>query len=360
MIFSSSKGGYNEKKTQAFRESLAKPHLHRGGVVCTTCQKPLSDEDSMSAGMGPVCLERSRFAEHVGRENLIHLEAAREPLNKGLYPSRTAILKLKQENLGRFVTFLSADSNQSLMIDRSEMNEAYSKTGSIAEAIVSSLYNFEPHEGEYISALGNPKDADLARDFKKFQKHVRETYKERSDFIRANPFVSYYNQVQSKKGLSESQLEAREKLLADKENQPEIFQDQWGKGKVHLSTWIKRLKSTQLSEARILADALEVKSKSLNMEIKDFGLTDQEIEAGLHHSHQALEKHLFKSFIEGSTYLMIKVDLYKRFKDMELSDKMATTKIFAELSQQKPMTAELKASIKGVLSKYKISERGLL
>lgn len=260
MLFAS-KGGYNEKKTQAFKESLRNPHLTRGGVVCTTCQKPLSDEDSMIAGMGPVCLERSRFAEHVGRENLVHLEAAREPMNKGLYPARTAILKLKEENLARFVTVLSADSSNSLMIDRTEMNDEYAKTGSIAEAIVSSLYNFESHEGEYVSALTNPKDADLARDFKRFQKHVREIYKERNEFIKANPFIAYYNQVHSKKSLSDAQLEAREKLLNDKEVYPEQFQDSWGKGKVHLATWVQRLKSTQLSEARILADALDAKVK---------------------------------------------------------------------------------------------------
>ena len=358
MLFGSS-GHINQKKVKALREQIANPHLHKNGVVCTTCQKPLSDEESMIAGMGPVCLERSRFAEHISRQELSHLEGPKEPLNKGLYPARTMLLKLKQEETPRFVTVLSAESSNALVIDRTEMTDEYAKTGSIADAIVSSLYNFSPHEGEHVSSLTAPKDADLARDFKKFQKHIREMYKERSEFTKQNPMVAYYNQVLSKKSLSDDQLESREKLLQEKELYPEKFQDSWGKGKIHLATWVSRLKSTQLSEARILADALDSKVQNNQIEIKDYGLTDAEILHGLNSSNQILEKNLFKSFLDGSEYLSVSIDMYKKFPTMDLPDKMLTNKILGELSAKKFVDPDLKVSWKNLLSKHKISERGL-
>lgn len=349
----------NKKRIDALRKQIANPHLHKGAVVCTACQKPLAVEESMIAGMGPVCLERSRFAEHISRQELAHLEGPKEPLSKGLYPARTMLLKLKFEDTPRFVTVLSAENNSALVIDRTEMNEEYAKTGSIADAIVSSLYNFEPHEGEHVSSIVNPKDADLARDFKKFQKHIREMYKERSEFLKQNPLNSYYNQVLSKKGLSETQLEAREKLLEAKDLDPEKFQDSWGKGKIHLVTWSSRLKATQLSEARLLAEALDAKVKNSGVEEKDYGLTDAEIIAGLAHSNQVLEKNLFKTFLDGSEFLPVALDMYKKFPSMDLSDKMFTNKILGEISSKKALDPELKAQWKDVLSKNKISERGL-
>lgn len=57
---------------------------------------------------------------------------------------------------------------------------------------------------------------------------------------------------------------------------------------------------------------------------------------------------------------MIQVDLYKRFKDMPLQDKMITTRLMSEISSGKELSSENKVNFKALLSRNKVSERGLL
>jgi hypothetical protein len=309
----------------------------------------------MIAGMGPICLERTRFAEEVSRELLSEIEGVREPINKGLYPARTAILREKTEKLPRYVTVLSVTPLESLVFDRTEMNKLYEQTGSMTQSIASSLYTFVPVEGESIASTTNPKHPEVMRHFKKFQKTLRSIYKERNDYLKSNPYTSYYNQVHSKKGLSPEQEKNRIDLLNQKDINPEYFNLGWSKGFFHRATWMDRLNFTQLSEAKVLASVLKNKPLPENIPVKDYGLTDQEILTGLQHSGQVLEKNMFKGFIEGNKNLIFLIEQYKKNEQMEGPDKLFFIRLSNQLVNRETISPELFIKINELLTKYKIS-----
>lgn len=355
MLFSS--GNDQNINLKTIRELVAArmAHRHQHGAVCTACQKPLSNEDSMIAGMGPVCLERARFAEEVSRDQLVEIEGVKEPIHKGLYPARTAILREKTEKLPRYVTILSVTPLESLLIDRTEMHKIYAQTGSMSEAISQSLYTFVPVEGESIAPTTNPKHPEIMRSFKKFQKKLRDVIKERMDYIKGNPYSSYYNQVSSKKGLTPDQESARIELLSQKDLNPEYFNEGWSKGHFHRATWLSRLNQTQLSEAKMLASVIKNKPFPENIPIKDYGLTDMEIMGGLGHSNQIQEKNLFKAFVDGNKNLMFLMETYKKFDTMEGADKLFFIRLSNTMTAKENLKLEQIQKLKELLPKYKIS-----
>lgn len=354
MFFDDNSQKLNLKKINAVKE------LHRhshAGVICTACQKPLSDEESMIAGMGPVCLERTRFAESVTREELFELEGLREPINKGLYPARTVILREKNDPLPKYVSILSVDPLEALVIDRTEMNEVYKKTGSMAEAIAQALRTFVPIEGESVAPAQTPKHPEVMRKFKIFQKEIRGLYKERSEYLKDHPFNAYYNQVFSKKSLTEDQEKKREELLKQKVENPEFFQKGWSQGKFHRATWIARMQHTQLSEAKLLGSVLESKNLLEGVDVKDYGLTDPEILQGLQHSQQVFEKHLFKSFIEGNKNLILLIEFYKQYQNIDPKDRLLNLRLAGKIANKETLNQLEKDQISGFMSTLKIPSR---
>lgn len=354
LFFDDNDQNINLNKLKAIQLAHAQKR-HQHGAVCTACQKPLSNEDSMNAGMGPVCLERARFAEEVSREMLSEIEGVKEPINKGLYPARTAILRERTEKNPRYVTVLSVSPLESLIIDRSEMNQLYNESGSMAHAISQSLYAFAPIEGESIAATTNPKHPEIMRQFKKFQKALRSIYKERSNYLKENPYTSYYNQVSSKKSLSPEQEQNRIKLLSHKDLQEAQFNQNWSQGLYHRATWLDRLNFTQLSEAKLLANCLKVKTLPPSVPVKDYGLTDQEIMSGLQHSGQLMEKNLFKAFIEGNKNLIFLIELYKKQESLAGEDKLFALRLSNQIAQKDGFKLDQVNKIKELLTKYKIS-----
>lgn len=359
MFFDDNSQNINLKKINAIK--LANKNFnHETGVICTACQRPLTDESSMIAAMGRICLERTRFAENITRDLLEHVEGPRESINKGLYPARTAILRERSEKQPRLVTILSVEPLDSVILDRMEMKLNYEKNKmTMAEAIANSLYSFMPIEAESIAAIQTPKNPEVMRDFKTFQKNLRQDLKDRTDYLRDHPFNDYYNQVSSKKTLSEAQLEAREELLNTKIVNPQKFNEGWGKGKFHRATWIARMKETQLSEAKSLSSALEINNSIRldGVEIKDYGLTDQEILMGLQHSHQNLEKSLFKSFIEGNRNLIGLIEMYKNFNTIEIKDKMNVIKFMTKIANKENFSLGEKQQFFDAVAKLKINNK---
>lgn len=356
LFFDDNTQNINLKKLKALQEAHAK-NLHSTGAVCSACQKPLSNEESMVAGMGPICLERTRFAEEVDRSMLSEIEGQKEPINKGLYPARTVILRERNEKYPRYVTVLSVAPLESVVIDRTEMNKNYEQSGSMAEAIAQSLYSFVPVEGESVAPTANPKHPEVMRHFKKFQKDLRNIYKERFEYIKSNPYSSYYNQVQSKKSLTEEQEASRNELLNQKDLNPDFFNLHWSKGAFHRATWIQRLNFTQLSEAKLLASALNLKPLPSDVSVKDYGLTDQEIVSGLQHSGQVFEKNLFKSFVDGNKNLIFLIETYKKFDSFEGMDKLFFIRLSSSISSGDSLKPEDVAKMDQLLLKYKISNK---
>lgn len=227
----------------------------------------------------------------------------------------------------------------------------------MAQAIAQSLYSFVPVEGESVAPTTNPKHPEVMRHFKKFQKTLRAIYKERFDYLKSNPYTSYYNQVKSKKSLSQEQESARTELLSQKDLNPEYFNLGWSKGWFHRSTWIKRLNFTQLSEAKLLASALNQKSMPSEIEAKDYGLTDQEIMTGLQHSGQAFEKNLFKSFVDGNKRLIFLIEAYKKFDTFEGMDKLYFIRLSSQVANQEELKAPEIIKLNEMLQKYKLSPK---
>src|SRR5690606_23590612 len=150
----------------------------------------------------------------------------------------------------------------------------------------------------------------------------RSIYKERNNYLKENPYTSYYNQVSSKKGLTPEQEQNRIALLSHKDLQEAEFNKNWSQGLYHRATWLDRLNLTQLSEAKLLASCLKAKKIPDSVPVKDYGLTDQEIISGLQHSGQLMEKNLFKAFIDGNKNLIFLIELYKKQESFSGEDKL--------------------------------------
>jgi len=312
----------------------------QAGAVCSACLKPLTNEDSMIAGMGPTCLERTRFAESIDRQYLTEIEGQRESVSKGLMPTRTVLLKNKNDKNPYYMTILNVSYLESLGIDRTKMNEIYNKTGSMKEAISQALMSFVPVECEYVAQTATPKHPEVMRKFKTFQKTLRNILKERTVYLKENPYNSYYNQVQNKKNLSEEQNKERDSLLDKKIVEPDFFNLGWSKGYFHRATWIDRLNYTQLAEAKLLASTLKQKTMPSEYTIKDYGLTDQEIMTGLQHSGQVFEKNLFKSFLEGNKNLFFLIEMYKKIDAFEGREKLLAIRSSAQIANNTSLKKE--------------------
>ena len=329
-------------------------------MVCTTCQRTLSNEESMIAGMGAVCRERARFAEKIERNQLQEVEGRRELRKDGLYQARTAVVRIKGEESPRFVSILSVNSEQgeSIFIDRTEMNKQYEEGKSLAESIADSLYGVQTFEVESVASAALPKNPNLRRRFKKFQKKDRQDLRERSEMIKNYGINNhYYKKVDSIKNLTEALQEARREfgILIDNDSEAK---ERFGKGKYHLATLMTRLnKYPSMKEAKNLLRGLKTGVNLDGVPLKDYGVTEKEILVNL--SKAPREKALFQSFSRGNKHLDLMVEIYiKVGQEKDPMVKMKAHKALIALNNEK-ITQESKDKIKQIFPLLKISERDI-
>lgn len=357
-MFDFGKKGLPTKKIQE-RQTVEVTQLFGdiSGVVCNTCQRSLSNEESMIAGMGAVCRERARFSEKLERKDLPAVEGKQEPISKGLYPSRNVIIRLRQETTPRFVSIISVNNISSVLMDRTEMSQKYKDSGSMAEAIADSIYSIQPHEAKSVAPAVLPKEAKVRKEYNRFQRADRKKLKERVQKIKKYGLDdTFYNVIDSKKSLTQEQKDERDQLAVDIESDAQK-RKKFQEGFFHLATLYTRLDKVFMPEAKKLKDSIYNKKElqEKGIEEKDYGLTDFEILEYLTFNKNN-EKTLVNAFFRANKNLPVMIELFNKSKFEKGLDKvkaLKTMKIFEKSDFSKEDINQINEAIK----KFKINKK---
>ena len=266
-------------------------------VICSDCETVLVNYRSMEAGMGPICLSRTRFIESIEDSQLSHFEGRKKTVLES-NEFKTGILRKPNSEQLEYVTLLKKGDSSLLFIDRKKYSSNYKSGMSVTDSIIESLCQIDSDPQITISSVAEPKDEVLTQKFKGFVSQYKEDLlKREKDF-----FEFGFSTVSTKKNLTEKQKENRKEFIKNYKTKysPE-FKEKWESGEFSLATIISRLNSSKIPGARDLVSAL--KKRHPDIEPKDYGLTDDEVSLGLQQATLPLEKKIFSAIIKGESNL---------------------------------------------------------
>jgi len=260
----------------------------------------------MEAGMGPVCLSRTRFIESIGEDQLSSFEGKRKSISES-HEFKTGILRTPDSPSLKYVTLLKKDGEHFVFIDRKKYSNLYDSGLSVTEALMASLGEARVDPQATIATVSEPKEDELIQKFKGFVGKYKEELQSRE-----KEFYEFgFSSVVGNKGLPVEQKENRKEFIKNYKTKysPE-FKEKWSSGEYSISTIIARLNSSKIPGAKDLAAALK---KKHNVSAKDYGLTDEEISLGLQQATLPLERKIFSAIIKGEGKL---VELSRAYSDL--------------------------------------------
>lgn len=324
--------------------------LRTGGHVhCPLCNKVLTRPESEIAGIGPVCQKKIKFAESLESFDLFTMATARENFIQTAQDNQTLILKNKK---GNFVlsTIFNKDNESFIFLNRNDFSKKVANGFDVVDSFLDSISIESNDSIEYCTSIDIPDHADLKRSFtafnRKYQEEIVQREQKEKDILEKN-LNPYYYPVIDKKNMTSQQLQNRTDLMLYKERHLSEYNFSWTNGVYQRSTFLYRISFHKNPEAIRLKDFLLKKSKFKNLEIKDYGLTDEEIEMGLVHSEQKLESMLFKAYSQSNRNINLmlalaeKIDLlapttrqkaYRALNQMLLSPKYTKEQLKIDLS----------------------------
>lgn len=295
-------------------QSKRDPDSKSGKVICSDCETVLINYKSMDAGMGPVCLSRTRFIESIDEKHLASFEGKRKFIPEAA-EFKTGIFKEQNSESLKYITILKKDDNSFIYIDRKSYNKLYNSGLSATESILSSLNYAESSPGSTIASVSEPKEEELIKQFKEFVSNYREELS-----LREKNFSDFgLSTIETKKNLSLSQRENRKDFVKNyKTKYSDEFKEKWSSGEYSISTMISRLDSSSVPGAKELAVALL--KNNPNARNNDYGLTDDEISLGLQQAEKPLEKKIFSAVMRGEDKLSEISKLYEGICSSPSSD----------------------------------------
>lgn len=300
-------------------------------AICLACEKKISNLESVVAGMGPICRERTGFAAMLPSKYLSSMEGNPQPIEK-LKKTKTGIIRTTNQEDPLFGTLIFEDIGQDEMffLDKSKISQKIKEGKSLTESYLESFAKEDRNNIISLSSLALPKNPEIRKQFKKYQKVYRQNLKEQ---LKSEPAVPIYQKVENKKSLTDEQLSARDRLIMAKKEDPKKYSLYMKTATYHLSTLLSRLKDSNLTEAEGLHQAISRQHKKTleQLEDTDYGLTDKEIYTGLIHANKRWESLLFRSFSEGNSNLDKLILLYKSYPDLNEEDKILAKKIRKKL-----------------------------
>lgn len=310
-----------------------------GKIVCQVCLKPLKNHGSVIAGLGPVCRERLRFAENADIDELETMKGDSEPPNsRALLPFRTVILESKNRSL-TLSSILGVNNGNVILVDRRKLQDEYSNSKSYSEALSKCIKLVSNIDLSSVHSIVSPDHPQYRREFLKFQKKHKQKIKEREESISVNRSYELdysFGNVESKHQLDLDQQKNRQEMLDLQKNNAEHFNQLYATGEFHLATFLKRLENSDFEEILEMRKVL-LKRYVPKIDVKDYGLTVDEISNGLQAANKVFEKNLFKAFYQGNSNLMGIVEIINKQPTMEVSDKMNSVKIINLLTQDQYM-----------------------
>lgn len=290
-----------------------------------------------------MCRERLRFAEQADTEVLETMKGELEiPNSKSLLPFRNVILKEKTSDKIVLSSLLGVNNGSIILVDRQKLNQIYNSIDSISytQAFSQSLGVIQNFEIESVHAIEKPDHPEYRREFTKFSKIHKTRIEEREQIssknIEDNLDYSFGN-ITSTRDLSDTQKSNREEMMNMQKSNNEKFNQLFAQGEFHLATFLKRLESSDFPEILEVRKIL-LKRYSPQIDVKDYGLTQNEISSGLQSANKNIEKNLYKAFSEGNTNLMAIIDIFNKQDKLEPKDKIFAIKVINTLIQDKYMS----------------------
>lgn len=328
-------------------------------INCSICGVELTDPASIIAGIGPDCHKKIRFSERLQSTELLSIAGGKSAAEH-VKENQTLIFKYKDipengdyQNSAQLATVLAKNHQELLLLDRTKTSKIYNREKSMAKAILESICKSSTDKMDYVTDIILPLDPDLKRDYNQFTKNHRETLIEREKIekeLLERGINKFYQKVAHKENMSRSQLIAREELMEHKRTNVKDYKLKWNLGFYQRATWLSRMEKTKNKETYYLLNSLKEDREFIDLDIKDHGLTDEEIYNGLKNSRQKLESILFKAYIESNRNLRLMVTLFKNLPKLEVQNKMYRIKAILALSKMstgKPYTKEdLKEDLK--------------
>lgn len=290
-------------------------------------------------GMGPVCSERLRFAEDASQSELESMRNKPEPASsRVLLPHRNLILEKKEDNFDdeKYIlgSILGVQSGGAIFIDRQKLKDNYGSSKNYSEALAQSLNLITVVEISTISSIAPPNDPKIRRKYNKFQRNYREKIKDREEKMISDKVYDLdysFGNIETTRHLSKSQEQNRQEMLNLKETDPDKFNQLYGTAQYHLATFVFRLEGSNFKELLSMRQNL-LKRNKIEIDVKDYGLVTKEIVSGLQISNKNLERHLFKSFVEGNVNIPAINQILENQEQLEPKDKLLSFKIIQTLT----------------------------
>lgn len=284
-----------------------------------------------------VIFEYVNFGETLPNDDLASLRSnKKQPITELLYPGEYLILDFKK-NPGKhkLIYIISSNlDNSKNYIDLCPIREEYDKNNSLAEAYSENMGCFFYTEVNECHTVFAPDLPLVRRKFVEYQKGLRNLKKELDEMAARNEFVPLnynYGNSDSLDKMTKNQIENRESMLQLKLEKSEEFNLIWIKGEYHLATIVARLEQTDIPETILMREEI-LKKNSISVDIKDYGLTVQEILTGLQIANKSLEKYLYKAFAEANSNLKAMILIIKNNDVIAPEDKFLAMQTIQVLS----------------------------
>lgn len=303
---------------------------------CSICQKPISDPETLSSGIGEICLRKLRFAENLNSHQLDFLINKKEKIPDSCIKKRSLILKSKN-NDNTFVTILSSNEAFGKVLNRTKLTELLSKGQSFPIAYFKSVEKVDWTNYLYASSVNPPKDDTLLKLYKSFTKIHKDSTKDEENIIKEKAYrgmLPYYRVSKNTKNLTKDQLFHREDLF-----NKNLKQDHnWNNYYYHYATIQQRLHLSKNDEAHRLLNNIS----HSNVKSKDYGLTDMEIQETLKFNKKApFDYFLINCFFEKNPNINYILDLYESLTNEKGLDRIKKINIMKLLGREKSfMTSE--------------------
>lgn len=286
-------------------------------------------------------LEKLRFCETISNDELIHMVGNKEPA-KSMDAGKIYLIKIHNNPSLILGLVYKITPDYVLIINKTEQHALYNTNGLYDKSSEDSSYKIDKMIIEYVSSIGQPKDADLLKKLKIFAKGFKEHHNKKSNMDVINS--KHYPIYNSKKDIPESIYAVRSDILINPE-----YQILHNKGILQLLTLIYRLKNTKNTESKMFYEALSgaYDSYITTYELMDYGYIDSEIMTAFTLNRFNLEKHLFTAFLKGhKLFSSVILELYKEFFTNLVSDeKPKYVKIIYLITSKEEYSTEEKAEI---------------
>lgn len=303
-------------------------------IRCSVCNNKLENPKSLIAGIGPVCYEKILFTEMLNSYELETLEKKRENYNKN-FIGRFLLLRKEDKMKAGIILKESSNNNSIYFFNRKKIDR---NAESLTNSFLNAIETVEKNKINYVASITKSSSPDIRRAFKYFKKKLMSEFENllflEKDFNDKGLNTHQFHLVEKKEDMTQSQKINRAAFIKMREENPEVYSFYWKNGIYQRATLIYRLKNIEYEEARKFHEFLIDKKNSqfLELQTKDYGLTNEEIYNGLRNSNQKIESNLFKAFISGNPNFNLMLLIAKSYKKLNKTNKVAVYKFFLMLS----------------------------